>query len=338
MMTIVMVRDFEIRQTRKQDHFGALKLNLGRQGDFAQIDGKIWGLDPMMAQGARLPAPGDLLEINYKADEYQGRPQWIIKGFRVLDEEDRQAKLESFSPPERIDTAFYRGRLDELIGQIPAERVCGLVVREIFDRAGFREAFYNSPAAYIHHQNYPGGLLEHTVNVTSLALALADCYAAADHPGLTFNAIPLPIDRPVLAAAGLLHDVGKVQTYRFDPLPSTTDAHSWEGHLAISYAVVRSQAAPLMENPPYAGALDETNKLLHCILSHHGTLEYGSPVTPACAEALLLAQADMTDARLADIAQLGAETLGRNPDTRWLVRSNQFPNGVFIGDWPRPAK
>jgi 3'-5' exoribonuclease len=201
----------------------------------------------------------------------------------------------------------------------------------IYDRAGFREAFYKAPAARDHHQAYPGGLLEHTVNVATVALAMADAYARPSAPGLTFNSDLIHVDRQVLIAAALLHDVGKVETYCFSPLPEVTEAQRWEGHLVISYAWVREAAAPLLAEMPESA--DEINKLLHCILAHHGQLEYGSPTVPACAEAFLLSQADMTDARLAEIAESGAEALARDSQARWLPRNNHFPGGVFIGGW-----
>ncbi len=338
MATVVMVSSFEVKPTRRGDHFGALTLNLGEKGAFAQVEAKMWDLDARISRGDHPPSAGDVIEIEYQANEYQGRLQWIIKSFRVLDGAEREGRLAQFSPPEQIDSEFYRARLEELIERTSAERVSGLLVRQIFDRSGFREAFYRSPAAFRHHQNYPGGLLEHTINVTSLALAMAESYASDTGPGLTFNSETLPIDRELLTAAGLLHDIGKVETYRLEPLPVTTDANSWEGHLAISYAVVRHEAVPLMETPPYESAGEELSKLFHCILSHHGTLEYGSPVTPACVEAFLLSQADLADARLADMAQGGIEALARDPSKRWLPRSLHFPTGVFIGDWPKPSE
>ena len=336
MATTVMVRKFDVRKTRKGDNFATLRLNLGREGDFLEIDAKIWGLEQVLAGGREQPRPGDMLRVEYKTDEYQGRAQWVIQKFERIDGAERERALDQFVPPERIDRAFYRRRLDELIDATSPDRVSGQALREIYDRSGFLEAFFLAPAARVHHQNYPGGLLEHTVNVTALALALADAYAqpGAGREGLTFNSQPLPIDREVLIAAGLLHDIGKLDTYRFEPLPEVTDAQSWEGHLTISYAQVRRVAEPMLAEPPYAEAIDELNKLLHCILSHHGSLEYGSPVTPACAEAFLLAQADMTDARLAEIASGGADALKQNPETRWLPRQMHFPGGIFVGDWP----
>jgi 3'-5' exoribonuclease len=210
------------------------------------------------------------------------------------------------------------------------------VLLQVFDRPSFREAFCAAPAATSHHQNYAGGLLEHTLNVTGLALALADAYAPGPG-GLTVNSMRLQVDRTLLISAGLLHDIGKIDAYAMTPLPDITDAHRFEGHLAISYGIVRELARPLRENPPYPGAVDEIDKLMNCILSHHGHLEFGSPVLPACIEAFLLSQADLTDARVASIVSGAAEALRRDAATRW-VRQPHFPGGIFVGDWPRPEQ
>ena len=334
MRSNAMVRAVDIRKTRKGDRYASLRLSLGAAASFTELDARIWDLD-RLCQGRAIPAPGDLLALVYHEEEYNGRPQWIVEEFELVDEEGREALLGQFIAAARIDIPFYRARLDELIDQTDPDRAAGMLLRMVFERAGFREQFYAAPAARDHHQNYAGGLLEHTINVTSVALALADAYAGPGRTGLTFNSRPLPVDRPVLIAAGLLHDIGKIETYCMTPLPEVTEAQRWEGHLVISYAQVRELARPLLDRPPHPGACDEINKLLHCILAHHGQLDYGSPVVPACAEAFLLAQADMTDARLAEIAELGHEALDRDSQSRWLPRSFHFGGGLFIGDWPR---
>ena len=292
----VMVRNFEVRKTRTQENFGSLRLNLGRAGDFAEIDAKIWELDAWVGSGRPLPAVGDLIEvIDPRESEYQGRRQWILQagGVRVLAGEERERCMAEFVPPVRIDRAFYQRRLDALIDMTDGARACGMVLRAIFDSAGFREAFCSAPAALRHHQSYPGGLLEHTINVTELALAIADRFEGT--APLTYNTRRLRLDRQVLVAAGLLHDIGKIETYRMSPLPEVTDCQSWEGHLAVGYARVRTVADPLLTAPPYPGARDELHRLFHCILAHHGRLEFGSPVDPCCAEAFILSQADLSD-------------------------------------------
>lgn len=327
--THVMVRSFEIRKTRRGDNYGTMRINLGDAGAFAEIEARIWNLDQVRAD-REPPAPGDILQLDYREEDYNGRPQWIVQDWKLLDGAKREEMLAHFVPSSRVDMTEYGRRLDALIDLTDPGRAVGMILRMIFDRAGFREAFYKAPAARDHHQAYPGGLLEHTVNVTTLALTMADAYGAG---ALTFNNDVLPIDRQVLVAAGLLHDIGKIETYCFSPLPEVTDAQRWEGHLVISYAWTREAAAPLLAEMPESA--DEINRLLHCILSHHGQLEYGSPTVPACAEAFILSQADMTDARLAEIAEGGNEVLERDPQARWLPRSMHFGGGVFIGGWKK---
>lgn len=327
--THVMVRSFEVRKTRRGDNYGTMRLNLGQAGAFAEIEARIWNLDQACAD-RQPPAPGEILDLTYREEDYNGRPQWVVQDWQRLEGDEREAALAHFVPSSRVDMADYARRLDALIDMTDPGRAVGMVLRMIYDRAGFRESFYQSPAAREHHQSYPGGLLEHTVNVTTLALAIADTYGGG---GLTFDRAVLPLDRQVLVAAGLLHDIGKIETYCFSPLPEVTEAQRWEGHLAIGYAWVREAAGPLMAEMPEAA--DEINKLLHCILAHHGQLEYGSPTVPACAEAFILSQADMTDARLAEIAEGGAEALERDPNARWLPRNSHFGGGVFIGGWKK---
>jgi 3'-5' exoribonuclease len=333
--TTVLVQGFEVRKTKRGENFGALTLNLGQEGDFAPMAAKIWQYDRFVDSGREAPDRGSIVEIAYKEDEFGGAPQWTVLDYRVLNGKEAERARERFVQPARIAGEYYRAKLDELIDRTDPKRVSGQIVRDVFDRRDFRERFYAAPSAMTRHQNYPGGLLEHTLNVTLLALTIADAYADGNRPGLTFNSEFLPVDGSLLIAAGLLHDIGKIETYEFTPAPDVTDANRFEGHLPISYAAVRERARPLRERPPYAGAVDEIDKLLNCILSHHGALEFGSPVMPACVEAVILAQADVTDARLAEIVTEGNRALRRNPQTRF-ISSKAFAGGVFVGDWPPP--
>ncbi|MBI3735624.1 HD domain-containing protein [Candidatus Sumerlaeota bacterium] len=335
MKKIVLVQRFEIRASRKGENYGNLAVNLGKDGSYASMPAKIWRIDQWTQSGRALPSQGNIIEADYRQDEYNGAPQWTIENFRLLEGDALAKARELFVQPSKIDKEFYKRKLDELIEQTDAARVSGQVLREVFDQAAFREKFYTAPAAKTRHQNYPGGLLEHTLNVTCVALAIADAYGAPNRPGLNFNMELLPVDRSLLISAGLLHDIGKIDTYQFAPLSETTDANSFEGHLPISYAIARELTRPMKHNPPYDGAGDEVDKLLNCILSHHGSLEFGSPVLPACAEAVILAQADVADARLAELTTEGYQTLRQNPEARW-AKNKDFTGGIFIGDWPPP--
>jgi 3'-5' exoribonuclease len=333
--SIVMVRRFEVRQSKRGENYAALSVNLGKPGGFASRDAKIWQFDRFTHNGRPAPEEGALIEATYKVEEFRGMPQLNIEDYRPIEGEEREKAIEAFVPPTEIDTAFYRRRLEELMDQIEPGRVSGTVALEVFDRADFRESFFTGPAAASRHQHYPGGLLEHTINVTSLALALADAYGAEG--GLSVRGRRPPVDRTLLISAGLLHDIGKLETYQLAPMSERTDADSFQGHLSIGYARVHALVEPLKKNPPYAGAVDELDKLLNCILSHHGLLEYGSPVMPCCLEAVFLSQADSADSRVSAAVHEGFELLAQNPHARWL-RHSHFPAGVFVADWPRESR
>jgi 3'-5' exoribonuclease len=167
-------------------------------------------------------------------------------------------------------------------------------LRELLDRffgedspiwARFREA----PAAKRYHQAYRHGLLEHTVSVAQAVSAAANFF-----PG---------IDREVAVAGALLHDIGKTQAYNDDPLAiDLTDAGRLQGEIPLGYYTVRRE---IEEIPGFDPALAQA--VLHIILSHHGSLEHGSPVAPATREAVLVHMIDNLGGRLGSFDRLERE-------------------------------
>ena len=132
--------------------------------------------------------------------------------------------------------------------------------------ARFREA----PAAKHYHQAYRHGLLDHTVSVAQAVSAAAACF-----PG---------IDRDVAVTGAILHDIGKTRAYNDDPLAiDLTDAGRLQGEIPLGHAMVRDAMARIEGFDPGLA-----QSVLHIVLSHHGRLEYGSPVVPATREAVLV--------------------------------------------------
>ncbi|HEY1285695.1 MAG TPA: HD domain-containing protein [Solirubrobacterales bacterium] len=151
--------------------------------------------------------------------------------------------------------------------------------------ARFREA----PAAKVYHQAYRHGLLEHTVSVARAVSAAANFF-----PG---------IDRDVAVAGALLHDIGKTEAYNDDPLAiDLTDAGRLQGEIPLGYYRVRRQ---IEEIPGFDPSLAQA--VLHIILSHHGSLEHGSPILPATREAVLVHMIDNLGGRLGSFDRLERE-------------------------------
>ncbi len=138
--------------------------------------------------------------------------------------------------------------------------------------------FYRWPAAVKYHGAVAGGLLEHTVNVTLIAERLIQIY---------------PCNQNLVTAGALLHDIGTLEELEEQVGVGFTAAGRMYGHIILGMQYVQGQARQVSE-------LDEATRqdLLHIILAHHGTKEFGSPVSPATIEALVVHQADTADAKL----------------------------------------
>jgi 3'-5' exoribonuclease len=151
------------------------------------------------------------------------------------------------------------------------------------------ERFRDAPAAKVYHQAYRHGLLEHTLSVAQAVSAAANFF-----PG---------IDRDVAVAGALLHDIGKTEAYNDDPLAiDLTDAGRLQGEIPLGYYKVRRRIEDI---PGFDPGLAQS--VLHIILSHHGSLEHGSPVVPCTREAVLVHMIDNLGGRLGSFDRLERE-------------------------------
>lgn len=161
--------------------------------------------------------------------------------------------------------------------------------------------FSRWPAAVSHHGAVVGGLLEHTVNVTTITSHLAQLY---------------PCNRDMVLAGALLHDIGKLEELAEQVGAGFTPMGRLVGHIVLGMQYVHKRALEMF-------LLDEMlhNDLLHIILSHHGTKEFGSPVPPATIEALIVHQADTAEARITGFLEHCERTSGADG---WSAYSQSF--------------
>ena len=139
--------------------------------------------------------------------------------------------------------------------------------------------FKKSSAAKSVHHNFIGGLLEHTLSVTKLC-----DYLAAAYPIL---------NRDLLISAAILHDIAKINEFSEFPINDYTDDGQLLGHIVMGYEMVSDRIKNIPGFPEKVAS-----ELKHCILAHHGELEFGSPKKPELIEAVALSFADNTDAKL----------------------------------------
>ena len=170
--------------------------------------------------------------------------------------------------------------------------------------------FRVAPAAKHFHHAYRHGLLEHCLTVAQGVSAIS-----ATFPG---------IDRDVAVTGALLHDIGKLEAYSDDPLAHDLSAAGrLLGEIPLGYYRVRREIEDL---PAFPSALAQA--VCHIILSHHGTLEHGSPVRPCTREATLVHFLDNLGGRLGSFDRLEKEL----PDgASWSAFDRALGAGAYFG-------
>jgi 3'-5' exoribonuclease len=210
----------------------------------------------------------------------------------------------------------------ELIGELRA-MVRGVsdpplrrLLNRVFGAPGFVDRFASCPGSAGRHHAVIGGLLEHSLSVASACLALAPSH-------------PL-IDRDLLVAAALLHDVGTVEELDYDTAVGCTEAGRLIGHVVLGERLVAAAAIRLGDLIPH----DRAQRLSHAILAHHGGTDGGASCPPCTIEALVLQAADSLDIRLAQFteATAGAAVL----EERWTDSSNPFGTPLLVPASRRP--
>lgn len=239
------------------------------------IPAKMW--DP--TDEARALGEGDLVKVQGRLGEYQGRAEITVEKIRKTREEETD--IADFLPVTKCDIPALWAELTANVDNVGSAEIRELLQVVIHEPA-IAALMKKAPAAKAHHHAFIGGLLEHIVSLCRFASA-----ASALYPWL---------NRDLLIAAAVLHDIGKIYELTWTTTFAYTDRGKLVGHINIGVQIVRAAANRV------SAISDETALILeHLVLSHHGKLEWGSPVEPACAEAVLFHFLDNVDAHLAAI-------------------------------------
>ncbi|MBP3263714.1 MAG: HD domain-containing protein [Acidaminococcaceae bacterium] len=206
----------------------------------------------------------------------------IQKLDNIMPEDD----ISNLVPTGAFDLEIYRKKLENLINGVKTPTLRTLL-KKIFS-GKFYDDFCKNPAGTKLHHAYLGGLLQHSVDVTELAVSMADTIGNAD--------------KDLVTAGALLHDIGKVREISAGMgFPYTTEGRLM-GHITMSALMVR-EAALELKLP-----VSSLNQLEHVILSHHGDQEKGSPVACATKEAFIVHYADEIDAVMNQFAVKDAKS------------------------------
>lgn len=264
--------------------------NVILQDKTGQIDCKIWDVG---SAGICDFDALDYIDIVGDVSSFNGSLQISIKRARVCGEGEYDPR--DYLPVSERDIDEMYNELMGLVGDIDNHYLKALLEEFFVKDEKFIKAFKNSSAAKSVHHCFIGGLLEHTLSVATLCK-----YYAGKYPMLK---------KDLLVTAALLHDAGKVREFSSFPENDYTDEGNLLGHIVMGSEMVSEKAA-LIDGFPKS----LENELKHCILAHHGKLEYGSPKKPALMEAVALNFADDLDAKM----ETFKEILTSTTETGWL--------------------
>ena len=274
--------------------------NLILQDKTGTLDGKVW--DPN-SQGIADYDEKDFIEVFGDVINYNGNLQLNIRQIRKAEEGEYNPADYMPTTDKSVDvmyeelTAYIRQISNKYLRQV-------LEFYYIKDEAFIKKFKAHSAAKTVHH-GFSGGLLEHTLSVTRMCDYFATSYSI--------------LNRDLLLSSAILHDIGKVKELSDFPDNDYTDEGQLIGHIVIGVEMIDDAIRSIPDFP-----VKLAHELKHCIVAHHGELEYGSPKKPALAEAVALNMADSTDAKLQTLTELFKGKTG----TEWLGYNRLFESNL----------
>lgn len=250
---------------------GAPYLTLTIQDDTKSIEAKMWDVKPEIEKELEV---GKVFNFEFEVINYRGTLQLkMIKVLPVIQSEIRKEDFIFKSPFSKND---LRNGVQNAINRISNKNIARIVVAVLNE---YEADFYDYPAASKIHHSFMGGLATHVNGMLKLAEAIAEIYPS--------------VNRDYLFAGVILHDLGKIEELSSPVVTEYTKEGKLLGHISILHSKLYQVGINLkLDNT------EEFTVLRHMVLSHHGQLEYGSPVRPMTLEAELLYLIDNIDARI----------------------------------------
>ena len=254
--------------------------NLILQDKTGTLDGKVW--DPNSG-GIADYAENDFIEVFGDVITYNNNLQLNIRQIRKA-AEGEYVPADFMPTTEKSTDGMYQ----ELLGYI--RKIENPYLRQTVEfyfvkNDAFAKKFRAHSAAKSVHHGFSGGLLEHTLSVVKFCEYMAGAY-------------PI-LNKDLLITAAICHDIGKIKELSAFPENDYTDDGQLLVHIVIGVEMISDAVRNIPDFPEKLAS-----ELKHCIIAHHGELEYGSPKKPALAEALALNFADCADAKLQTLTEI----------------------------------
>ena len=302
---VLLVREVEVRRRAN----GAEYLRLSLADKTGAVAAVVWDGVADLGPHARPGAPVWVCG-RYAVHQRYGA-QLVVTSLRPAADGDFALSDLLDGPPQPVHQ--MEADLHELVSTVQNRHLRRLLDRIVGEGSATWEAYRVAPAAKRYHQAYRHGLLEHSLTVAQAVGAIS-----ATFPG---------IDRDVAVTGALLHDIGKLEAYAsVDHAIDLTDAGKLQGEIPLGYYRVRREIEDLDGFPH-----EIAEAVLHIILSHHGSLEHGSPVVPCTREATLVHTIDNLGGKLGSFDRLQKE-LGDGQ--RWSGFDRAIGSGAYFASAP----
>ena len=274
--------------------------NLILQDKTGVLDGKIWdpnslGIDDFDAL--------DYIDVVGDVTTFAGAMQLNIK--RVRKAQEGEYDPADYLPVSENSVDDMQSQLHALIDSVKNPYLSQLLKKLFVEDQEFMKIFEGHSAAKTVHHGFSGGLLEHTLSVVKFCEYMVGAYQI--------------LNKDLLYAAAICHDIGKTKELSSFPTNDYTDDGQLLGHIVIGVEMMDDAIRTIPDFPTKLAS-----ELKHCIVAHHGELEYGSPKKPALAEAFALNFADCADARLQTLTELFKEKKSND----WLGYNRLFESNI----------
>ncbi|WGS64080.1 3'-5' exoribonuclease YhaM family protein [Marinitoga aeolica] len=228
---------------------------------------------------------GDIIRVKGKIVVFESRLQLNVeKNYEIYKLNENEINPEKFIKTSSKNIQQLKNELFSIIDSINNEYIKELLKYIFIKDKKFADSFSYAPAAINVHHAYKHGLLEHTIDVAKLCNGIANNYKNL-------------VNKDILIAGALLHDIGKTKEYKITPSGiEKTDEGELIGHIAIGIHMVSDYAKKISNFPKHI-----LNEILHMIASHHGELEWGSPIVPKTIEAFILHFADNLSSKVEQV-------------------------------------
>ena len=293
--TVVEVYQLTDRLLRPNKN-GNLYLQFVISDKTGSMDGRFWNVSENVLSAYE---PGDFVAVEGAIQRFQGALQFIAKKITKVSAEKQN--LDDFARGAQVDVNRLVTRLREILATMTNPELKVLADCFLGDEE-FMKDFCDRPGGVKLHHAMPGGLLDHTLSMMEVALAVSGIYSAL-------------LDRDILLMGVFLHDIGKIDELCNRGGFYYSDTGQILGHPFLGTQILQRKIAEA-EKVLGAPFNQETAMLLtHMLISHHGTLENGSAKVPMTLEALALYFLDSLDAKLGEFSKYLFED--PNPESHW---------------------